>query len=42
MKLYAIVLWNLTVGAGWYFLATQLYLSCSCLLERITGKNVNS
>lgn len=41
MKLYAIVWWNLRVGAG-YFLATQSYLSCSCLLERIAWKNGNS
>lgn len=41
MKLYAIVCWNLSVGAG-YFLATQSYLSCSCLLERIVWENVNS
>lgn len=34
MKLYAIVLWNLRIGAGWYFLATQ-----SCKLQLFIEEN---
>lgn len=33
---YAIVLWNLGLGAGWSFLVMQSYLSCRRILRRIT------
>lgn len=37
-EVMCIVLWNLEIGAGRYFLATQSYLSCRCFSRGLSGK----